>query len=61
MDVWEIDRQRLLDLCRRRPEIGARIFAAAASVMASRYRDTLKRLAEAANQTRAGMQSSIQV
>ncbi|MBI2964663.1 MAG: cyclic nucleotide-binding domain-containing protein [Chloroflexi bacterium] len=61
MDVWEIDRQRLLDLCQRRPEIGARIFAAAASVMASRYRDTLKRLAEAANQTRAGMESSIQV
>jgi hypothetical protein len=46
MDVWEIDRQRLLDLCQRRPEIGARIFAAAASVMASRYRDTLKRLAD---------------
>lgn len=61
MEVWELDRQQLLHLCQRRPEIGARIFAAAASVMASRYRDTLKRLTETATQTRAGMESSIQV
>jgi CRP-like cAMP-binding protein len=61
MDVWELDRQPLLDLCHRRPEIGARIFAAAAGVMASRYRDTLKRLTAAADQSVAGAASSVQV
>ncbi|MBI4305217.1 MAG: cyclic nucleotide-binding domain-containing protein [Chloroflexi bacterium] len=61
MTVWELDRSRLLDLCQERPEIGARIFAAAAKMMAERYRNTLKRLTHAADQARAGAQPSITV
>ena len=42
-----IPRLRLLELCQLEPRIGLQIFSAACGILASRYRYTLDRLAEA--------------
>lgn len=46
VDVLTIPSNQLADLCRRRPEIGTKVYANIAQLFASRYAKTLARLAE---------------
>lgn len=61
MTVWEVDCRRLLSHCNRNPETGSRIFATAAAVLTERYRDTLTRLALAAEQAVEGVETRVTI
>ncbi|MBI4219640.1 MAG: Crp/Fnr family transcriptional regulator [Chloroflexi bacterium] len=61
MTVWEADRQRLLTFCSEQPEVGSKVFASAAMVLAERYRDTLTRLTQAAELAVEGVETRVTI
>ena len=50
MEVWAVDRGRLLQHCRASPQTGAAIYAEAARILGERYRRTLWRLTRSSAQ-----------
>jgi hypothetical protein len=46
MTVWEVDSDRLRAFFESRPDVAAQVYCAAATILAERYRSTLRRLTE---------------